>query len=246
MIQINRSETAQKVRKGLFNIDINFPGINLNNASDQRGLAQLGRFDFAHLYPGVFVAMHQHQNDEILTYMREGEMIHEDSTGDKVTISNTRLMMMNAGSGFQHQESVVENGKEVKLLQIFIRPEKGNNKPNVSFHDFAEPYSLNNWRLIGGNDEATSPLVIQSKVNVLDTRLENYEMNLPNKVGKTYLLFVFSNAVSMQNGNILNEGDSLIYENESLHISSKNASDLVLFELDKNATIFRNGMYSGT
>jgi quercetin 2,3-dioxygenase len=146
MIHIQRSEATQKVRRGLFNIDLNFPGSGLQNPNDERGLAQLGRFDFAHLYPGVFVGMHKHQNDEILTYMREGEMIHEDSTGKMVTISNKKLMMMNAGSGFFHQESIPENGKEVRLLQIFMRPENENDEPQVSFYDFDEAYSINKWR----------------------------------------------------------------------------------------------------
>jgi quercetin 2,3-dioxygenase len=246
MKHIHTNNESQKIRRGLFNIDLNLPGVGLNNPNDQRGLAQLGRFDFAHLYPGVFVGMHKHQNDEILTYLREGEMIHEDSTGKKVTISNKKIMMMNAGSGFEHQESIADDGKEVRLLQIFIRPENENDTPKVSFHDFQEAYSINNWRLIAGYDAQKAPLIINSKANVWDTRLENANIQLPNVKEKTYLLFVFNNTVELNDGTILYEGDSLIYNQEEITISTENYADLVLFELDENAKYIRNGMFSGT
>ncbi len=246
MKHIHSNNESQKVRRGLFNIDLNLPGVGLNNSNDQRGLAQLGRFDFAHLYPGVFVGMHKHQNDEILTYMREGEMIHEDSTGHKVTISNKKIMMMNAGSGFYHQESIAEDGKEVRLLQIFMRPENENDPPKVSFYDFDEAYSLNKWRLVAGYDTDTAPLKINSTVNFYDTRLEKAILQLPNQHTKTYLLFVFKNTIELNDGTVLYEGDSLIYKNEELEIKTENFADLVLFELDENAKYIRNGMFSGT
>jgi quercetin 2,3-dioxygenase len=246
MIHIHTNNESQKIRRGLFNIDLNLPGEGLNNPNDERGLAQLGRFDFAHLYPGVFVGMHKHKNDEILTYMREGEMIHEDSAGSKVTISNKKVMMMNAGIGFEHQESIAENGEEVRLLQIFMRPENENDKPTVSFHDFDEAYSINNWRLIAGFEKDKAPLIINSKVNVWDTRLKNSTLELPNLKDKNYLLFVFKNSIELINGTVLFEGDSLIYKNEALKIKTENFADLVLFELDEKAKYIRNGMFSGT
>jgi quercetin 2,3-dioxygenase len=245
MISIHRSDKSQKIRRGLFNIDLNLPGVGLNNPNDERGLAQLGRFDFAHLYPGVFVGMHLHKNDEILTYIRAGEMIHEDSTGSKVTINNKKIMMMNAGSGFQHQESIAEGGEEVRLLQIFMRPENEDDKPSVSFYDFDSAYSINDWRLVAGYDKEKSPLVVKTKANVWDTRLERENITLPNMKGKTYLLFVFKNTVTLNDGNVLLEGDSLIYNNEELSVTTENYADLVLFELDESATYIRNGMYSG-
>ncbi len=246
MRHIHKNNESQKVRRGLFNIDLNLPGVGLNNIDDKRGLAQLGRFDFANLYPGVFIAMHKHQNDEILTYIREGEMIHEDSTGNKVVINNKRIMMMNAGSGFEHQESIANEGNEVRLLQIFIRPERENNPPKVSFFDFEDAYSINKWRLIAGYNKAISPLIINSTVNVFDTRLIKSTIDLPNLREKTYLLFVFNNNIELNDNTTLIEGDSLIYKNEEIQIKTSDSADLVLFELDEKAKYSRNGMFSGT
>jgi quercetin 2,3-dioxygenase len=245
MKAIARADKSKKIRRGLFNIDLNLPGSSVADPNDPRGLAQLGRFDFAHLYPGVFVGMHLHKNDEILTYMREGEMVHEDSHGEKRTLSDKNIMMMNAGSGFYHQESVAEDGKEVRLLQIFMRPENEDDKPMVQFHEFDKSHSINKWRLVAGY-EKTSPLIIKTKASVSDARLENSSIVLLNSPTKTYLLFVFKGSVQINDGTVLNEGDSFVYANEELVASTLHTADLVLFELDSNAKYIRNGMFSGT
>jgi redox-sensitive bicupin YhaK (pirin superfamily) len=100
--------------------------------------------------------------------------------------------------------------------------------------------------LVAGYDKEKSPLVVKTKANVWDTRLERENITLPNMKGKTYLLFVFKNTITLNDGNVLLEGDSLIYNNEELSVTTENYADLVLFELDESATYIRNGMYSGT
>lgn len=52
-------------------------------------------------------------------------------------ISSRRLMLMNAGAKFQHEELVLEESETLMVLQIFIRPEKGGMKPQVQFHNFS-------------------------------------------------------------------------------------------------------------
>ena len=244
MIRLLRSSEAQRVRRGLFNIDLNLPGRAVDDPDDPNGLAQLGRFDHAHLYPGVFVGMHPHQNDEILTYLREGEMTHEDTAGEQVVISNHKIMMMNAGSGIHHQESIPEDGQPVRLLQIFLRPERDDELPAVQFHDFAEPYAMDRWRLVAGHAKQNPPLLIRSHASVYDRRLVSGEASLLNEKGKTYLLHVFSGSVVVGDDEV-KEGDSLIYQDEILTVRTDATADLVLFELDKHAAYSRHGMFSG-
>lgn len=47
-------------------------------------------------------------------------MIHEDSAGHRIAIGPHKLMMMNAGRSFWHEESAPEGA--VEMLQIFVRP----------------------------------------------------------------------------------------------------------------------------
>lgn len=246
MKTILKLNQAHKIRKGLFNIDIVFPGLALHNNEDSRGLAQLGRFDVGHLYPGVFVDMHLHKNDEILSYLREGQMIHQDNQGSIEVINNQYLMMMNAGSGFYHQEEISKIGNEVKMLQIFIRPEFEDEIPKVQFYKFENPFSINVWRLIAGHKSLNPNLEIRSHVAIWDTRLVNSTTPLFNNKNKTYLLYIFSGKVKLHDEKILQEGDSLIYKEEEIQVTTIDTADLVLFELDETKNYIRKGMFSGT
>jgi len=66
--------------------------------------------------------MHLHHNDEILSYLYKVEMLHHDTADNKVLLTPNKLMVMNAGHKFYHEESTPNEGDE--MLQILIRPDK--------------------------------------------------------------------------------------------------------------------------
>ncbi|NVO86718.1 pirin family protein [Hymenobacter terrestris] len=97
----------------------------------------------------VLVKMHEHRNDEILSYLRQGTLVHQDSTGQQAALTPTSLMMMNAGRGFWHEESIPKGGEPIEMLQIFIRPHAANLEPQVACHSFPTAYSANSGRRAG-------------------------------------------------------------------------------------------------
>jgi redox-sensitive bicupin YhaK (pirin superfamily) len=150
MIYIAQPEERHIINQGRFIIRAIAPGLKLNNPTDN-GIGPLGRVDHATLAPGMIVRMHPHQNDEILSYMRRGTMVHEDTHHNKVPIHGSYLMMMNAGSGIMHEESVPADDTEtVEMLQIFIRPQADDLEPRVQFHQFNAVSSTKALRLVGG------------------------------------------------------------------------------------------------
>ena len=241
MIYISPADERQPFGHGLFTMNLIRPGIALDNPRDP-GLGPIGRIDHATLQPGVLVQMHPHVNDEILSYLRRGKMLHEDSTAQKTEICATHLMMMNAGSGIYHEESIPEDGEEVEMLQIFIRPEEENLPPKVQFQDF-EPFQLNEWRLVGGPSGA--PLTIRSQVYLYDTLLEEATIDLPELNGLTGYLYVFSGSIQVGNTKHLQKGDAAIIKEEQLSVSSRSKAELVFFILDEEAAYTRSGMFSG-
>ncbi len=249
--KINKNEMLQKISankriphgQGAFQIRILYPGSAIK--SKDSGIGTIGRFDHAQLTPGVFVGMHPHQNDEILSYLRSGDLIHRDSYGEQVTVSATKIMMMNAGTKIYHEESIPNDGKPVEMLQIFLRPETNGLEPNVDFHDFDKVFSENKWRLVAGNT-TDSPLKIRSNTAVWDVRLsKNSELNLPDfDTQITYLLYNFNGKVTV-NDIVLEKGDSLLVRKEDIEIKANELSDLVLFVTDENSTYSKTGMFSG-
>ncbi|MGL4630458.1 MAG: pirin family protein [Leadbetterella sp.] len=249
--EFNNNEMVQKISadkrvahgQGAFQIRILYPGSAIK--SNDSGIGTIGRFDHAQLTPGVFVGMHPHQNDEILSYLRSGNLVHKDSEGKQVTVSATKLMMMNAGTRIYHEESIPNDWKSVEMLQIFLRPEANGLEPKVDFHDFDEVFSENQWRLIAGNT-VDSPLKIRSNTAVLDIRLtQNTTIDLPAfDATKTYLLYNFNGNIQV-NDIALRKGDSLLIKKENIEVVADEVSDLVLFVTDENSTFSQTGMFSG-
>lgn len=231
---------------GGFGIEILFPGTIIPD-SDDTGIATIGRIDQVLITPGTLIPMHPHRDDEILTYMRKGKVKHLDSEGKTGQLSNTNLMMMNAGSRFSHEELVLEEGGMLEGLQIFLRPEQSGLKPTVQFHDFSDTYSINEWRAIAGK-ETSYPLQIRSSTWILDMRLQkDHPQGLPPMPVEraSCLLYVFDGEVLVQGEIALTKGESLFIENEAITFTARQTSDVVLFVTDKNSRYATNGMYSG-
>mgnify|MGYP003530098730 FL=1 len=233
-------------QRGGFGIQILYPGIIRPELKDS-GFATIGRIDHAKITAGTLVPMHPHIEDEILTYLRSGVVNHLDSEGIIETISNQKLMLMNAGATFYHEEQVVDEGGTLEGLQIFIRPEQGGLKPDVQFHQFDEVFSINKWRKIAGlsNDY---PLTIRSNTWLMDMRLGKGKQTIlpePQASDVAFLFYVFAGKVKVGDNIFLERGDSMLIEDESPLFLALETSDIVLFITQTTATHFDDGMYSG-
>ncbi|HXB41726.1 MAG TPA: pirin family protein [Bacteroidia bacterium] len=79
--------------------------------------------------PGMGFGTHPHDNMEIITIPQSGVLEHKDSMGNHGIISSGDIQVMSAGTGIQHSEFNHSKEKEVKLLQIWVFPNKKNVAP---------------------------------------------------------------------------------------------------------------------
>jgi len=245
LTKINTNTKYGKLHGG-FGIQILYPGLIRPQLNDT-GFFTLGRIDHARINPGTLIPMHPHKDDEILTYLRSGKVKHLDSEGFTDIISNQKLMMMNAGTKFFHEERVLEEGGVLEGLQIFIRPETAGLKPQVQFHQLQETYSLNQWRKIAGKGD-DYPLQIRSDTWLMDLRLEKGkqvvlpEITIENAV---FLFYVFNGKIQVNETMVLGTGESVLIDKEDPVFNALEQSDIVLFVTQTNAVYYDEGMYSG-
>lgn len=246
MIYISKAAERHIINQGKFIIRMISPGQKLKIPRD-RGLGPLGRVDHSTIEPGGLIPMHPHQNDEILSYMRRGTMLHKDSHGLSEALHGTHLMMMNAGSGLYHEEAVDDADKErVDMLQIFFRPEADDLEPTIQFNTLSSANSINEWRLIGGPEKSGAPLKIRSEGWVYDIHLNGSAIETPELNNLTAFLYVFDGNIEIAGKSIvLESGDGLLIKDERIQVVSKIASDLVLFLVDEKSNYSRSGAYSG-
>lgn len=86
---------------------------------DHAGPAQFGAEDH-----GMQVGLHPHTNLQTFTWMLQGEMLHQDSLGNRQTIRAKQVNLMTAGTGaargISHTEQTPEGVKELHAVQLWI------------------------------------------------------------------------------------------------------------------------------
>lgn len=80
--------------------------------------------------PGQGFGKHGHRDMEIISYVIEGALQHEDSTGNKYVVPAGDIQRMSAGSGITHSEFNASKTEKVKFLQIWIQPNVMDIKPS--------------------------------------------------------------------------------------------------------------------
>ncbi len=75
---------------------------------------------------------HPHRDMEIVTYILDGAIAHEDSTGGGGTIRPGEIQRMSAGSGIVHAEFNASPTETCHLLQIWIMPSSPASSPAMS------------------------------------------------------------------------------------------------------------------
>ena len=244
MIIHQNASQRQSYGVGGFRIARIQPGLGVNK-NDDSGFGPLGLVDHAHLLPGVVVPMHQHQNDEIFSYLRRGTMYHVDTLGGKVALTSTNLVIMNTGSGMMHEESVPWDGEEVELLQIFVRPRAPDLEPDFQQHRLTRTRSDNEWRLLAGPEDSVAPLKVRNAVWVYDIFLSDEAVSLPIQEGLDTWLYLFRGKVIF-NDRIMESGDSAALVGQfNGTVKPITDSDLVCFLVNRSAIASRAGTRSG-
>lgn len=78
--------------------------------------------------PGTGFPPHAHADMEIITYVRQGAISHEDSLGSKGRTAAGDVQVMSAGTGIRHSEYNLER-EATKIFQIWIMPSRRGRAP---------------------------------------------------------------------------------------------------------------------
>ena len=78
---------------------------------------------------------HPHRDMEIITYVRQGAITHEDSLGNRGRTVAGDVQVMSAGTGIVHSEYNLED-EETRIFQIWIFPERSGLAPSWGTRPF--------------------------------------------------------------------------------------------------------------
>lgn len=230
---------------GPFRIRRIHPGAHLATGDD-RGFGGLGMIDHAHLAAGLTIPLHEHKDDEIVSYVRRGTLLHRDKTKTIHKVTPERLMVMNAGKGFSHEEHALQPD-DVAMLQIFVRPEKAGLPPQIQFADLPVARVTDGWRTLAGPPGSGAPTTVRQAVHILDLHLQpGGRTELPLRPGFDLFLYVFSGTVKF-GGRVMSPGWGATVTGPGRvgAVDGEEAADLVAVLIDPKAQATRAGLLSG-
>jgi hypothetical protein len=88
--------------------------------------------------PGKGFGTHPHLDMEIVTYVLEGALEHEDSMGNGEVLHPGEFQRMSAGTGITHSEFTPSDSEPVHLHQMWLLPERKGIEPSYEQKGFAE------------------------------------------------------------------------------------------------------------
>jgi quercetin 2,3-dioxygenase len=161
--------------------------------------------------PNTGFPAHPHANMEIITYVREGAITHQDSLGNKGRTEAGDVQVMSAGSGVRHSEYNLEPTR-TKIFQIWIEPTTEGGQPTWGAKPFPKSDRSGNFVTIASGFEGDKSAKYSS--------------------GKTRNLYLVPAAGAVEvNGVRVNARDGVAIRDEAtLKITALEDSELVLVD----------------
>jgi redox-sensitive bicupin YhaK (pirin superfamily) len=124
---------------------------------------------------------HPHRDMEIITYVRQGAITHQDSMGNKGRTGAGDVQVMAAGTGVRHAEYNLED-ETTTLFQIWVQTDKPGAEPSWGARQFPKSDRAGSFvTLASGFDEDRDALKINAAARVLGATLkagESAELSL--------------------------------------------------------------------
>ena len=177
---------------------------------------------------------HGHRDMEIISYVLEGALAHEDSMGTAKAIVPGEVQRMSAGTGVMHSEFNHDPTGTTHFLQIWIIPSKTGVPPSYEQKTFPDAEKRGRLRLVVSPDGADGSVTIHQDARMYAGLFDGDESAThalaPGRLGYVHL----ARGAATVNGHALQAGDALLLADEpAITIGRGQGAELLVFDLPK-------------
>lgn len=231
MITIRKSEERGHINHGWLNTYHTF---SFDKYYDPRhmGFGSLRVINEDRVAPGHGFPKHSHRDMEIITYILEGGLAHEDSMGNGSVIKPGEVQRMTAGTGVAHSEANPSPSEAVHLLQIWIMPNARGLTPGYEQKMFSDEAKQGKLVLIASQNGREGSVTINQDTNVYATKLEAGQ-NVTHTIGGDRKVWVQVARGSVRVNDVdLQQGDGAAVTDEtSVKIEGREPAEILLFDM---------------
>ena len=180
--------------------------------------------------PGSGFGTHGHRDMEIISYVLQGALGHEDSMGNGSTIVPGDVQRMSAGTGVRHSEYNYEKAGVTHFLQIWIEPDRTGIAPSYEQKHFTSEDKRGRLRLIASPDGREGSVTIHQNAFVYAGLFHGPETASHSLALSRGYVHIARGKVKV-NGHTLSAGDALKTDGGSIEIQNGENAEVLVFDL---------------
>lgn len=198
----------------------------------QMGFGPLRVINEDWIAPAMGFGMHGHRNMEIVTYVLEGELEHQDSMGNGSIIRPGNVQRMSAGDGVRHSERNPSPTDKTHLLQIWIEPNLIDIEPGYEERQFSDAEKSGQLRLIASRDGSNGSVTIHQDAKLFVGLFDGVQSaGMPIPTDRLAYVHVARGAVNV-NGVHLKAGDAAkLIDEKAIFINGGEQAEVLVFDL---------------
>ena len=182
--------------------------------------------------PGTGFGTHGHRDMEIVSYVLDGALAHQDSLGNGSVIRPGDVQRMSAGTGVLHSEFNHQPDAPTHFLQIWIEPDRRGLAPGYEERHFSEADKRGRLRLVASPDGADGSVTIHQSARVYAGLFDGDERTrLALEPGRRAYVHVARGTVRV-NGRRLAAGDAAKLVGEpAVELDAGERAEVLVFDL---------------
>ena len=183
--------------------------------------------------PGMGFGTHGHRDMEIISYVLEGQLSHQDNIGNGSVITPGDVQRMSAGRGVLHSEFNPSPTDGVHFLQIWIEPSARGIPASYEQSRVENEAKRGKLALIAGPEGSGAAVTIHQDARVYASLLDGAErVTLSLHAGRRGYVHVARGSVEV-NGVRLSAGDAVRIEDEAqVTLAGGAGAEVLVFELN--------------
>lgn len=183
--------------------------------------------------PGQGFPMHPHRDMEIVTYVIDGQLEHQDHLGNRGLVHPGEVQVMSAGRGIVHSEYNPSKDTPVHLLQLWLLPRTKGNEPRWEQKQFDVAHRAGRLLPVVSSGDVPQTLRIDQDATIYVSQLiTGQPVTHEAKPGRLAYLFVISGALTLNSDTTLATGDQArIEDTPRLDLHATQDAELILLDL---------------
>lgn len=230
MIELRPFETLGGANHGWLDAKHHFSFASYYDA-DRTSWGNLRVWNDDTIAPNTGFPPHPHRDMEIITYVREGAITHQDNLGNSGRTEAGDVQVMSAGTGITHSEYNRED-VTTRIFQIWIQPTRGGEKPNWGARPFPKGERAGQFVVLAsGYDDDGDALPIRTDARVVAATLkagDTAEYRLGS--GRRGYLVPAIGAVEIDGKRVNARDGAAISDLEVLRVTAIEDSEIVLVD----------------